>query len=75
MLGLWVARNAGASRRIDRHTAGDEIAIERATLVDEITDELAAIDSVETLEGTLAAIRRQRRTDPATTGTDDDATE
>jgi predicted nucleic acid-binding Zn-ribbon protein len=52
-------------------TAGDETAVERAALIDEITDELAAIESVDTLEETLAAIRRQRATDPATTDTDD----
>jgi hypothetical protein len=52
-------------------TAGDAAAIERAALIDEITDELAVIDSVETLEETLATIRRQRGTDSATTDTDD----
>ena len=52
-------------------TAGDETAVERAALIDEITDELAAIESVDTLEVTLAAIRRQRATDPARTETDD----
>ncbi|WP_251344514.1 hypothetical protein [Haloplanus halophilus] len=53
----------------------DAGAIERAALVDEITDELSTIDNVETLEETLAAIRQQRGTDPAMTDTDDDATE
>lgn len=53
-------------------TAGDETVVERATLLDEITDELAGIDSVETLEDLLAAIHRHRRTDPVTTDTDDD---
>jgi hypothetical protein len=52
-------------------TAGDETAVERAALIDEITDELAAIESVDTLEETLAAIRQQRATDPARTATDD----
>ncbi|WP_313696141.1 hypothetical protein [Halorarum halobium] len=52
-------------------TAGDETAVERAAFIDEITDELAAIGSVDTLEETLAAIRRQRATNPATTDTDD----
>ena len=52
-------------------TAGDETAVERAALIDEITDELAAIESVDTLEETLAAIRQQRETDPTTTDTDD----
>lgn len=52
-------------------TAGDETALEQAALIDEITDELAAIENVDTLAETLAAIRRQRETDPATTDTDD----
>ncbi|WP_248898358.1 hypothetical protein [Haloplanus halobius] len=52
-------------------TDGDETAVERAGLIDEITDELAAIESVGTLEETLAAIREQRKTDAATTDTDD----
>lgn len=55
-------------------TAGDETAVERAALIDEITDELAEIDQVATLEGLLAETRRQRRTGPATTDTDDDTT-
>ena len=42
-------------------------------LIDEITDELASIESVGTLEETLAAIRQQRATDPARTDTDDAA--
>jgi hypothetical protein len=52
-------------------TAGDETAVERAALIDGITDELASIESVDTLEGTLAAIRQQRETDPTTTDTND----
>jgi hypothetical protein len=52
-------------------TAGDETAVERARLIDKITDELAAVESKDTLEETLAAIRRQRATDPTTTDTDD----
>lgn len=52
-------------------TAGDETAVEQAALIDEITDELAAIESVDTLEETLAALRRQRETDPTRTDTDD----
>ena len=40
---------------------GDEIGVERAALVDEITDDLAAIDSLETLEDVRAEIRWQRR--------------
>jgi len=53
-------------------TAGDETAVKRAALIGEITDELAAIGSVDTLEETLAAIRRQRATDPTRTDTDDE---
>lgn len=56
-------------------TAGDETAVERAAVVDEITDELAAIDLVATLKDALAEIRRQRRTDAATADTDGDSTE
>ena len=52
-------------------TAGDETAVERAALIDEITDELAGIESVDTLEELLATIRRHRDTEPATTDTDD----
>lgn len=55
-------------------TAGDAAAVERAALIDEITDELAAIDRVATLEEALAEIRRQRRHDAAATDTDDDST-
>ena len=51
-------------------TAGDETAVERAALIDEI-DELGEIDTVDTPEEMLAAIRRQRATDPATTDADD----
>lgn len=42
-------------------TAGDAAAIERAALLKEITDELAAIEDLATLEGTLTEVRRQRR--------------
>jgi len=52
--------------------AGDETAVEQAALIDEITDELGEIESVDTLEETLAAIRRQRATDPTRTDTDDE---
>ncbi|WP_042664307.1 hypothetical protein [Haloferax sp. ATB1] len=37
---------------------------------DEITDELAAIESLATLEDALAEIRRQRRLEPSTADTD-----
>lgn len=56
-------------------TAGDEAAVERAALVNEITDELAAIEDVAPLEDALAEIRRQRRTDAATADADGDGTE
>ena len=52
-------------------TAGDETAVERAALLHEINDELAGIESVDTLEEALATIRRHRDTDPATTETND----
>lgn len=52
-------------------TPGDEATVQRATLIDEINDELAGIESVDTLEETLATIRRHRDTDPATTDGDD----
>ena len=52
-------------------TAGNETAVERAGLIDEINDELAGIESVDTLEEALATIRQHRDTEPATTETDD----
>ncbi|MFC6764200.1 hypothetical protein [Natrinema soli] len=48
----------------------DKAAVERAALVDEITDDLATIDSLATLE----EIRR-RRHDSATTDTEEDTSE
>jgi hypothetical protein len=56
-------------------TDGDESTIDRATLIDEITDELDAIDNVATLENALAEIRRQRRLESSSTDTDEDARE
>ncbi|OVE82901.1 hypothetical protein [Natronolimnobius baerhuensis] len=44
---------------------GDDVAIKRAALIDEITDELTAIDSLATLEDARAEIRRQRRLEPS----------
>ncbi|QZP39384.1 hypothetical protein [Halobaculum magnesiiphilum] len=55
--------------------AGDEATVERAALIDEITDELAGIDQVATLEELLAETRRQRRTEASTADTDSDSTE
>lgn len=52
-------------------TAGDETAVERATVVGEITDELAAIDNLATLEDALTEIRRHRRLEPPTTDRDE----
>ncbi|SFQ15946.1 MULTISPECIES: hypothetical protein [Halolamina] len=56
-------------------TAGDADAIERARLLEEITDELAAIEALGTLEDTLAEVRRQRRLEPAAEDTNEDVTE
>lgn len=56
-------------------TAGDADAIERSRLLEEITDELAAIEALGTLEDTLAEIRRQRRLEPAAEDTNENATE
>ncbi|EMA03502.1 hypothetical protein SAMN05443574_1237 [Haloarcula vallismortis] len=52
-------------------TAGNETAVERAGLIDEINNELAGIESVDTLEEALATIRQHRDTDPSTIDTDD----
>ncbi|MFD1600669.1 hypothetical protein ACFSBX_17150 [Halobellus rarus] len=56
-------------------TAGDADAIERARLLEEITDELEAIEGLGTLEDTLAEVRRQRRLEPAAEDTNEDVTE
>ncbi|MFC7326039.1 hypothetical protein ACFQMF_15890 [Halorubrum rutilum] len=56
-------------------TAGDANPIERARLLEEITDELAAIEALGTLEDTLAEVRRQRRLEPAAEETSEDVTE
>lgn len=42
-------------------TEGDKVAVERAALIDEITDELAAIESLATLEDTLAEVHQHRQ--------------
>ena len=75
MLELWVARGAPGLRCLDRDDRGDETAIERAVLLDEITDELAAIECLATLEDALAEVRRQRRLEPSTADTDADTPE
>ncbi|WP_255198505.1 hypothetical protein [Halorarius litoreus] len=56
-------------------TEGDETAIERAVLLDEITDELAAIERLATLADALAEVRRQRRLEPSAVDTDADTPE
>lgn len=56
-------------------TAGDVDAIERAALLEEISDELPAIEDLATLEDTLAEVRRQRRLEPSAEDTDKDTTE
>ncbi|SIS21552.1 hypothetical protein [Natronorubrum thiooxidans] len=56
-------------------TDGDEVAVKRASLVEEITDELAEIERLDTLEDTLTEVRRQQRLEPSTDSTEDDTTE
>ena len=56
-------------------TAGDADAIRRARLLEEITDELAAIEDLRMLEDALAEVRRQRRLEPSTEDTNEDSTE
>ena len=56
-------------------TAGDDAMIERAALLKEITDELAAIEDLRTLEDTLAEVRGQRRLEPVAEDTNEDVTE
>lgn len=56
-------------------TDGDEVTVKRASLIEEITDELAEIERLATLEDTLAEIRRQQRMDPTTNSTEDGTTE
>lgn len=53
-------------------TADDETAVERAALVDEITDDLATIEDLATLEEVRAEISRRRRHGPAATDTEKD---
>jgi len=56
-------------------TLGDETTVKRAALVDEITDELTAIENVETLEDALAEIRQRRQLEPHTDKTGKDTPE
>ncbi|WP_345781272.1 hypothetical protein [Natronobeatus ordinarius] len=56
-------------------TDGDEVAVKRASLIEEITDELGAIERLATLEDTLAEVRRQQRLEPSTDSTEDGTTE
>jgi hypothetical protein len=56
-------------------TAGDETAVEKAALVDEITDDLATIPDLATLEEVRAEILHRRRHGPAATDTEEDPSE
>lgn len=56
-------------------TPGDEDTVERAALREEIVEELSRIDSLATLEGVYAEVRRQRRGDQASTDRDQDIME
>lgn len=56
-------------------TVGDDAVIERAALLEKITDELAAIEDLKTLEDALAEVRRQRRLEPSTEDTNEDTME
>lgn len=53
-------------------TEGDGATVERAALLDDIEDELAAIESLATLEDALAEVRRQRQLEPRTDDTNED---
>jgi hypothetical protein len=52
-------------------TDGDAVAIKRANLIAEITDELTAIENPTTLEDTLAEVRQHRRVETARDETGD----
>lgn len=56
-------------------TEGDSAAVGRAVLLDDIEDELAAIESLATLEDALAEVRRQRQLEPQTDDTNEDVPE
>lgn len=53
---------------------GDDQAVERAALINDIMTEVAAIDSLATLEDALAEVRRQRRLDSDVSSTATDTT-
>jgi hypothetical protein len=53
-------------------TADDAAAIERASLVDEITEELVGIEDLATLKDVLAEIRQHQRSGGLADDTDDD---
>jgi hypothetical protein len=53
-------------------TAGDDHAAKRAALVDEITNEVGAIEDLTTLRDALAEVRRQRRLETTSTDPDDE---
>lgn len=54
-------------------TEGDDYAVERAALFDDVTSEATAIDDLATLEDDLAELRRQRRLETAASRSTDDA--
>ena len=56
-------------------TDGDTVAVKRASLIEEITNELSEIERLATLEDTLAEVRRQQRMEPTTDSTEDGTTE
>ncbi|WP_324761193.1 hypothetical protein [Haloarcula montana] len=56
-------------------TAGDAATIERARLVDEITDELVGIEDLATLEDVLAETRQQQESEALTDDTGDGSPE
>ncbi|MFT4920866.1 MAG: hypothetical protein ACI8XM_000057 [Haloarculaceae archaeon] len=56
-------------------TPGDETVVERAAIIDDITDELAAIENLETLKDARAEVRRQGRLDPSTDNMETDRRE
>jgi len=54
-------------------TEGDDVAGERAALIDGITEEIEAMEDLATLEDILAEIRHQRRLESVTPEADDSA--
>jgi len=56
-------------------TDGDEVAVKRSSLIEEITNELEAIERLATLEDTLAEVRRRQRLESSTDSTENGTTE